>query len=189
MLKNGSEKCVTSSREHLYDLKSLETFAFVDENGKDQGINIRIKAKELVEFIQDDDRIREERKKAKKNRDKYVGIDSEFVSSNKIGGFSDFSSSAQKASQKSSFNDLDDKEWRTSNPSIQERITDITSKVKNILEKTPDTKDNNIEFSDDEFENNAKPKFNTFSDEINKNKIHEPNKVCFFSYFKYKKLK
>jgi clathrin interactor 1 len=189
LLKNGSEKCVTSSREHLYDLKSLETFTFVDENGKDQGINIRIKAKELVEFIQDDDRIREERKKAKKNRDKYVGIDSEFVSSNKIGGFSDFSSSAQKTSQKSSFNDLDDKEWRTSNPSIQERITDITSKVKNILEKTPDTKDNNIEFSDDEFENNAKPKFNAFSDEINKNKIQEPNKVCFFSYFKYKKLK
>ena len=45
LLKNGSEKCVTSSREHLYDLKSLETFTFVDENGKDQGINIRIKAK------------------------------------------------------------------------------------------------------------------------------------------------
>jgi hypothetical protein len=39
LLKNGSEKVVTSSREHLYDLKSLETFAYVDENGKDQGVN------------------------------------------------------------------------------------------------------------------------------------------------------
>ena len=39
LLKNGSEKVVTSSREHLYDIRSLETFSFVDENGKDQGIN------------------------------------------------------------------------------------------------------------------------------------------------------
>ncbi len=30
---------VTSTREHLYDLKSLETFAYHDEQGKDQGIN------------------------------------------------------------------------------------------------------------------------------------------------------
>ena len=39
LLKNGSEKVVTSSREHLYDLKGLETFAYVDESGKDQGVN------------------------------------------------------------------------------------------------------------------------------------------------------
>lgn len=53
-----------------------------DENGKDQGINIRQKVKEMVEFAQDDDRLREERKKAKKNKDKYVG-----VSSDSVGGF------------------------------------------------------------------------------------------------------
>ncbi len=39
LIKNGSEKVVTSTREHLYDLKSLETFAYHDEQGKDQGIN------------------------------------------------------------------------------------------------------------------------------------------------------
>lgn len=39
LVKNGSEKSVTSAREHLYDLKSLESFAYTDENGKDQGIN------------------------------------------------------------------------------------------------------------------------------------------------------
>lgn len=47
-----------------------------DENGKDQGINVRQKVKELVEFVQDDERLREERKKAKKNKDKYVGVSS-----------------------------------------------------------------------------------------------------------------
>ena len=33
--------------------------------------------KELTEFIQDDDRLRDERKKAKKNKDKYVGLSAE----------------------------------------------------------------------------------------------------------------
>ncbi|XP_028668507.1 clathrin interactor 1a isoform X1 [Erpetoichthys calabaricus] len=82
LIRNGSERVVTSAREHIYDLRSLENYHFVDENGKDQGINVRQKVKEMVEFIQDDDRLREERKKAKKNKDKYIG-----VSSDNHGGF------------------------------------------------------------------------------------------------------
>ena len=39
LLKNGSEKVVTSAREHVYDLRGLESFSFIDENGKDQGVN------------------------------------------------------------------------------------------------------------------------------------------------------
>jgi hypothetical protein len=39
LIKNGSEKVVSSAREHLYDLKSLENFSYHDEQGKDQGIN------------------------------------------------------------------------------------------------------------------------------------------------------
>lgn len=38
-----------------------------------QGINIRHKVRELIDFIQDDDKLRDERKKAKKNKDKYIG--------------------------------------------------------------------------------------------------------------------
>ncbi|KAL7985860.1 hypothetical protein Chor_011026 [Crotalus horridus] len=59
LIRNGSERVVTSAREHIYDLRSLENYHFVDENGKDQGINIRQKVKEMVEFAQDDDRLRE----------------------------------------------------------------------------------------------------------------------------------
>jgi len=77
LIKNGSERVVTSAREHIYDLRSLENFTFVDENGKDQGINIRHKVGDMLEFVQDDDRLREERKKAKKNKDKYVGMSSD----------------------------------------------------------------------------------------------------------------
>uniref|UniRef100_A0A8C6SLF4 Clathrin interactor 1b n=1 Tax=Neogobius melanostomus TaxID=47308 RepID=A0A8C6SLF4_9GOBI len=64
LIRNGSERVVTSAREHIYDLRSLENYNFIDENGKDQGIN-------------DDDRLREERKKAKKNKDKYIGVSSD----------------------------------------------------------------------------------------------------------------
>ncbi|XP_041749478.1 clathrin interactor 1 isoform X1 [Coregonus clupeaformis] len=77
LIRNGSERVVTSAREHIYDLRSLENYHFVDENGKDQGINVRQKVKEMVEFVQDDDRLREERKKAKKNKDKYIGVSSD----------------------------------------------------------------------------------------------------------------
>lgn len=52
-------------------------FFIIDENGKDQGVNVRQKVKEMVEFVQDDERLREERKKAKKNRDKYTGVSSD----------------------------------------------------------------------------------------------------------------
>ena len=56
---------------------SVSTSRPLDENGKDQGVNVRQKVKELVEFVQDDERLREERKKAKKNKDKYIGVSSD----------------------------------------------------------------------------------------------------------------
>lgn len=77
LVRNGSERVVTSAREHIYDLRSLENYTYVDEYGKDLGINVRHKVHELIDFIQDDDKLREERKKAKKNKDKYVGMSSD----------------------------------------------------------------------------------------------------------------
>ncbi|XP_034945393.1 clathrin interactor 1 isoform X2 [Chelonus insularis] len=82
LVRNGSERVVTSSREHIYDLRSLENYTYIDEIGKDQGINVRHKVRELIDFIQDDDKLREERKKAKKNKDKYVGMSSEAIGMN-----------------------------------------------------------------------------------------------------------
>ena len=50
-----------------------------DEHGKDQGVNVRNKVKDIISLVQDSDRLREERKKAKKSRDKYVGMSSDDV--------------------------------------------------------------------------------------------------------------
>lgn len=80
----------------------LRNFHFIDEAGKDQGINgsfqhpskarsliadaenptppiflVRNRSKELAELLQDLDRIRQERRKAKANRAKYTGVGSE----------------------------------------------------------------------------------------------------------------
>ena len=41
LVRNGSERVVSSSRDHLYDLKALEDYQFRDENNRDQGINGR----------------------------------------------------------------------------------------------------------------------------------------------------
>lgn len=74
LVRNGSERVVTSAREHIYDLRSLENYTHIDECGRDQGINVRQRTRDLIEFIQDDEKLREERKKAKKAKDKYVGM-------------------------------------------------------------------------------------------------------------------
>lgn len=63
-------------------MRSLENYTYIDEIGKDQGINVRHKVRELIDFIQDDDKLRDERKKAKKNKDKYVGMSSDAMGMN-----------------------------------------------------------------------------------------------------------
>ncbi|XP_055325572.1 uncharacterized protein LOC129579487 [Sitodiplosis mosellana] len=109
LVRNGSERVVTSSREHIYDLRSLENYTFTDENGKDQGINVRHKVRELIDFIQDDDKLRDERKKAKKNKDKYIGMSSDAMGmrmSSSGGGsaYNDWDSS-HKYDRKNSYED------------------------------------------------------------------------------------
>ncbi|GJQ80072.1 putative epsin N-terminal homology (ENTH) domain protein [Trypoxylus dichotomus] len=51
LIKNGSERVVTSAREHIYDLRSLENYTFIDDYGRDQGVNVRHIVKELIDFI------------------------------------------------------------------------------------------------------------------------------------------
>jgi epsin len=53
----------------------LRQFHFIDQNGKDQGINVRNRSKELAELLSDVDRIRAERKKARSTRNKYGGME------------------------------------------------------------------------------------------------------------------
>lgn len=65
---------IDDARSHLSLLKMLRQFHYIDQNGKDQGINVRNRSKELAELLGDVDRIRAERKKARANRNKFGGV-------------------------------------------------------------------------------------------------------------------
>ncbi|KAI6866716.1 ENTH-domain-containing protein [Hortaea werneckii] len=75
LVKNGSERVIDDARSHLSLLKMLKQFHYIDENGKDQGINVRNRSKELTDLLSDVDKIRAERKKAKATRNKYTGVE------------------------------------------------------------------------------------------------------------------
>lgn len=93
LIKNGSEKVIDDARSHLTLLKMLRQFHFIDTNGKDQGVNVRNRAKELADLLSDVDRIRSERKKARATRNKYSGVEGGaglgggLSSSSRYGGF------------------------------------------------------------------------------------------------------
>lgn len=59
-------------RDNVYVVKTLREFQFVDEYGKDQGANVRQKAKDVVNLLQDEGRLRQERKSRASMRDRMV---------------------------------------------------------------------------------------------------------------------
>ncbi|KAI8882989.1 ENTH-domain-containing protein [Backusella circina FSU 941] len=77
LIKNGSERVVDDARSHSSVIKIMRNFYYIDEKGKDEGINIRNRAQEIVDLLSNTDKIRTERKLAKKNRSKYTGVSSE----------------------------------------------------------------------------------------------------------------
>ncbi|OAA62895.1 enth/vhs [Niveomyces insectorum RCEF 264] len=86
LVKHGSERVVDDARSHLTLLKMLRQFHFIDPNGKDQGINVRNRAKELAELLSDVERIRAERKKARAIKGKFTGIGSDSAGGLGLGG-------------------------------------------------------------------------------------------------------
>ncbi|TGZ80665.1 ENTH-domain-containing protein [Ascodesmis nigricans] len=75
LIKNGAEQVIDDARAHLSTIKMLRQFHYIDQNGKDQGVNVRNRAKELSELLSDVDRIRAERKKARVTKNKYGGVE------------------------------------------------------------------------------------------------------------------
>ncbi|TKY87462.1 hypothetical protein EX895_003476 [Sporisorium graminicola] len=93
LIKHGSERVVDDARSHLATIKILRNFHYIDEKGKDQGINVRNRAKELAELLSDVDRIRQERRKARSNKTKYTGGgNGEFVPGSGTGRYGGFGS-------------------------------------------------------------------------------------------------
>lgn len=72
LVKNGAERCVDDARNHGHVLRSLGQFNYY-EGTIDRGLGVREKAKQIMEILADDERIREERQKARKLREKFGG--------------------------------------------------------------------------------------------------------------------
>ena len=72
LIKNGSERCVDDARGHNHVLRKLLQFNYY-EGTIDRGLGVREKTKQLLDILTDDERIREERQKALKLREKFGG--------------------------------------------------------------------------------------------------------------------
>lgn len=69
LVKNGSERVAQQCRDNIFSVQTLKDFQFIDKDGKDQGVNVREKAKELAALVKDKDRVKEERLRARRSRD------------------------------------------------------------------------------------------------------------------------
>ena len=93
LIRNGSEQVIRECRNHLIEIQTLTEFQHIEED-KDVGlsgmfnclsvmvfisnyISVRERAKQVIELLHDDKRIKVEREKAKTNRDKYKGVSNE----------------------------------------------------------------------------------------------------------------
>ncbi|RPD56853.1 ENTH-domain-containing protein [Lentinus tigrinus ALCF2SS1-7] len=72
LLHAGSENVVVYFRDNIYIIKTLKEFQFIDEEGKDQGANVRQKAKDITNLLQDESRLRHERRDRANMRDRMV---------------------------------------------------------------------------------------------------------------------
>ncbi|KZT57966.1 ENTH-domain-containing protein [Calocera cornea HHB12733] len=73
LLHAGSENVVIYFKDNAYIVKTLKEFQFIDEYSKDQGANVRQKAKDISNLLTDDERLRRERRTRRDMRDRLVG--------------------------------------------------------------------------------------------------------------------
>ncbi|XP_029871766.1 epsin-3 isoform X2 [Aquila chrysaetos chrysaetos] len=70
LIKTGSEKVTHQCRENLYTIQTLKDFQYVDRDGKDQGINIREKVKQVMALLKDEERLKQERAHALQTKER-----------------------------------------------------------------------------------------------------------------------
>ncbi|KAK2830833.1 hypothetical protein Q5P01_018764 [Channa striata] len=70
LLKTGDDRVLLKMKDNIYIVKALTEYRFVEKDGKDQGVNVREKAKVVLVLMEDDDKLKEERDLARKTREK-----------------------------------------------------------------------------------------------------------------------
>uniref|UniRef100_A0A182QGI2 ENTH domain-containing protein n=1 Tax=Anopheles farauti TaxID=69004 RepID=A0A182QGI2_9DIPT len=85
LIKTGSEKVAQQCKENIYAIQTLKEFQYMEE-GKDQGMHVREKAKQLVSLLKDDERLKNERARALKAKERFARTASGFGSDGSIDG-------------------------------------------------------------------------------------------------------
>lgn len=70
LLKTGDDRVLLKMKDSIYIVKALTEYRFIEKDGKDQGGNVREKAKVVLVLMEDDDKLKEERDFALKTREK-----------------------------------------------------------------------------------------------------------------------
>ncbi|XP_013168994.1 PREDICTED: epsin-2, partial [Papilio xuthus] len=71
LIKTGSEKVAMQCKENIFAIHTLKDFQYMEE-GKDQGLNVREKAKQLVNLLKDEERLKNERARALKAKQRFA---------------------------------------------------------------------------------------------------------------------
>lgn len=79
LIKTGSEKVGQQCKENIFAIQTLKDFQYLEES-KDQGQNVREKAKQLVNLLKDDERLKSERARALKAKERFAQTASAFGS-------------------------------------------------------------------------------------------------------------
>ncbi|MBN3285426.1 EPN3 protein, partial [Polyodon spathula] len=74
LIKTGSDKVAHQCKENVFTIQTLKDFQFIDRDGKDQGINVREKAKQLVALMRDEERLKQERANALKTKERMSAV-------------------------------------------------------------------------------------------------------------------
>lgn len=74
LIKTGSERVAQQCRENVFAIQTLKDFQYVDRDGKDQGVSVREKAKQLVALLRDEERLKAERAQALKTKERMAQV-------------------------------------------------------------------------------------------------------------------
>ena len=127
LIHTGSENIINYAKDNLYIIKTLKEFQYIDEEGKDQGINskkawnsfkdlfnnhflfhhlVRQKSKDLTNLLQDDARLVSERAQRKSMKNRIGGRgDNDYGSTSSPAG--NYSSYAAPSSEEQERRDLE----------------------------------------------------------------------------------
>uniref|UniRef100_A0A8C4IW36 Epsin 2 n=1 Tax=Dicentrarchus labrax TaxID=13489 RepID=A0A8C4IW36_DICLA len=74
LIKTGSERVALQCKENIFAIQTLKDFQYIDRDGKDQGINVREKSKQLVVLLKDEERLKGERSQALKTKERMAQV-------------------------------------------------------------------------------------------------------------------